>query len=113
MIKGLYSELGKMKFTKIFKLFFVIYFSIFLPLLSTYVSYSNLAQLQMNPLSYSKDCDNEECAIIEINYKNFNKLSLNKIALKFRQGFNTIEKSSALVSIIIKISSQLNSPLRC
>lgn len=102
-----------MRVIKKTNLFLVIYISIFLPILSTFVIYSNIERFQQNTLSYSNDDDDNECAVIEVGNKNFNKLAITKIPAKIRQGTVVIERSHQLVLTTTKNSSQLSQPLRC
>lgn len=102
-----------MKISRKIKLLFAIYISIILPLISTFVTYSNKELLPQNILAYSSENNNGECAVVELNNKNFNKLILIKISQKVKQGNIVIEKSFVLVCIATKITSQLNQPLRC
>lgn len=75
--------------------------------------YSNIERLQQNPLSYTNEDDDRDCAVIEINNKNFNKLALTKIPIKIKQDIISVEKSFVVVSAATKVHSQLNHPIRC
>ncbi|GEM_PF-4322781 len=102
-----------MKISKKIKIFFIIYFSIFIPLLSALIIYSKYEGFKQNLLSYTNDDNDKECAISEICNKNFSKLALAKIAPKIKQGFFAFEKLFVFVFSITKTFSQLNHPLRC